>query len=388
MIKAILKKIIPVKIRKNAFLFFNVVKIKTVDKFFFREKRILPKEFLIWEEKNPFLECSVPTSHFPERIKEKLQLWTDPAWKQDKYFLYYKTTALIEPETGWAITSDHRLIYASLGFSRAPYVHKPDLVETYFRRKKVVNIDRVISLRDTGEENYFHFFNDILAKLFFIEEQNFSLAKFTVVVSDKLFRKEFFQFFWKNSRLKELTLYIQKDEWISFNEAIFCKPFTHTKKYLDLAIKLVFPSISNQQHRRIFLTRSRNSLRFIENIEELEPLLELHKFEIIDTAGLTIQTQIEIFSCCRCLVSIHGAGLTNMIFRQGNSMEILEIVPPSDYIPFHYIMLAHQYNYRYNVMLGEKGQLQNYGGFRIDPKVFMVHLENLIKLVDSNKVSF
>lgn len=387
MVKSILKKIIPVKILKNAFLTINQIKIATLDKFLFPEQIILPQEFLVREEKNPFLELAIPTSQFEEKIRKKFLLWMDPSWKQDQYFLYYKNAALIDPETGWAITSDHCLIYASLGFSRAPYVHKPSLFETYFRKKEIVNIDKVISLRDTGEENYFHFYNDILPKLFFIEDKSYQLSNFTIVVSEKLFKKEFFQFFWKNTRLKDLTWHIQQKEWICFKEAIFCKPYTHTRKYLDLSVRLTLRGNKfSQKDRRIFLTRSKNSLRFIENVEEIKPLLELHQFEIIDTADLTIQQQIHLFNSCRYLISIHGAGLTNIIFRQGSAMDILEIMPPSHYIPFHYIMLAHQYGYNYNVMLGEKGELKNYGGFRVDPKEFIVHLQNLISSLNPDKV--
>ena len=252
MIKFILKKIFPIKILKNAFLVFNKIKIKTLDKIFFPEK-IIPKEkFLILEETNPFLDHQVPVNHLKGEVANKLHLWLDPAWTQDQYFLYYKDAAFIEPDYGWAITKDHYLIYPSLGFSRVPHVNKPDLIKSYSSKKNVVRLSKIISLRDTGEENYFHFYNDVLAKLFFIADQNINLSEFTIVVADKLFRKEFFQFFWKNTKLRNLRWHVQKNEWVHFAEAIFCKPYTHTKKYFDLAINLS-PCASNKNTRRIFL---------------------------------------------------------------------------------------------------------------------------------------
>ena len=174
MIKAILKRIFPIKILKNAFLIFNKIKIKTWDKLFFPEKFIPRENYLILEETNPFLNYQVPTGHLKQAVVDKLHLWLDPAWTQDQYLLYLKEAAFIEPAYGWAITTDHRLIYPSLGFSRAPHVNKPDLLDSYVK-KNVVHLPRVISLRDTGEENYFHFYNDVLAKLFFIADQNFLL---------------------------------------------------------------------------------------------------------------------------------------------------------------------------------------------------------------------
>jgi len=136
------------------------------------------------------------------------------------------------------------------------------------------------------------------------------------------------------------------------------------------------PSTNNV--RRIFLTRSKLSLRFIENLEEIQPLLKLHKFEIVDSANMKVAHQIQLFSECEYLISVHGAGLTNIIFRQGNPLSILEIVHPSAYIPFHYIMLAHIYGYRYNVMLGENGKLKHEGGFRVNPVNFQQMIEALV----------
>jgi hypothetical protein len=379
MIKSTLKKIFPAKLLKDAFLAVNKLKIKTWDKIFFPEKVIDKKEFLIQQQKNPFLDCKVPIGHFESIIQKKLLLWRDPHWTQDQYLLHYKKEAYIEPDYGWAVTPNNELIYSSLGFSRAPYVRKPNLLASYTQKRSIVHIAKIISMRDTGEENYFHFYNDVVAKLFFIEDQGFNLKNFTIVIAEKLFTKQFFQSFYKNTRLKDLDWHVQKKEWIHFEEAIFCKPYTHTKKYLDVAVNLLKPKLISNQKRRIFLTRPKNSLRFIENMADITPLLSLHQFEIVDTADMEVAEQIKLFSECQYLISIHGAGLINIIFRQGNPLTILEIIQPSDYIPFHYIMLAHNYSYGYDVLLGERGVLYNQGGFRVNAEQLRTKLESMLK---------
>ena len=45
--------------------------------------------------------------------------------------------------------------------------------------------------------------------------------------------------------------------------------------------------------------------------------------------GLKVKEQLDIFSNCKTLIAIHGAGLTNMIFMQPNS-NILEIRQEND----------------------------------------------------------
>lgn len=376
MIKRILKKIIPIKILKSTFLILNGIKINTWDKFFFPEKRIPSNKFLIKEETNPFRVSQVPTKHFRNEIQEKLKLWLDPKWTQDQYFLYFEDKGWIDPLYGWAITESH-LLYASLGFSRAPYVRKPSLIGSCFKKKRNIYLQKIISLRDTGEENYFHFYNDVLTKLFFIEDQRYNLTDFTIVITERLFTKEFFQFFYKNTRLRDLNWHVQKDEWIHFSEAIFCKPYTHTKKYLDQIVHLLPPISRKHEPRKIFLTRTKSSLRYIENMDEFRDIVERFRFEIIDASTINVAQQIEIFCDCECLISIHGAGLTNIIFRQGKPLSILEIIQPSDYIPFHYIMLAHQYGYSYNIMLGEKGSQRFEGGFRVNPRVLEVMIKDI-----------
>jgi hypothetical protein len=147
---------------------------------------------------------------------------------------------------------------------------------------------------------------------------------------------------------------------------------------LDKAIDLVRPSMGLSGERRIFLTRSVNSLRFIENMEEIEPVLRKFNFEIVDTSSLSLDRQIQLFNQCRYLVAIHGAGITNIIYRSGKELSLLEIIHPSSYIPFHYSMLSKLYNYSYDVILGAMGKKSGNGGFKIEPALLERKLREMI----------
>ena len=254
----------------------------------------------------------------------------------------------------------------SLGFSYAPHVHKPDWLDAWMRRKKKVKLNAVVSLRDTGEENYFHFFNDVMAKLYFIRDAGLDLKGYTIVISSRLQQKEYFRTVVGKSWLKDLTFHVQEDEWIEFDIGVFCKPLTHTVKYFKETARFVLTDSSEGTDRRLFITRDSKTFRFIENMDDLLPILKNYGFEIIDSAHLPFLDQVKLFSSCSALIGVHGAGLTNMIFRNGRPMTVLEIVHPFEYIPFHYIMLSKQYHYPYAVVLGRKGK-SNSGGFRVEP---------------------
>lgn len=367
MYKAILKSIFPRTFLKEAFLVFNKVKIGTLDKLLFPEQPINASEFEIFEELNPYLSLNIEEEHLLQDVKSGVKVWKDPTWKQDQYLIKYKNPAFIEPRVGWGVTYKTNLIYPSLGFSRATYVHKPSFIETYFKKPKVSRLGKIISLRDTGEENYFHFFNDVLAKIFFLKDRGIDLKEYTIVISKALFDKEYFQYYFQNTWFSDLKWHVQDSDWVYFKEAIFCKPFTHTKHYFDQAISLLPKPAKSKKERKVFLTRNKRTLRYIENIEEVSAFLVQEGYEVIDSASISFLEQVNLFYEARFVVAVHGAGITNIIFRRSQTMSLLEILPPFEYVPFHYIMLAKLFCYNYDAIIGEN-QVTVAGGIRVNMK--------------------
>ncbi len=366
MIKSVLKAVFPRPFLKKVFLAINKIKIRTIDRILFPPLMLGEKDFVSQRELNPFLLLDIDKMPFADDVRERLSIWMDPKWTQDEYLLVFDRGGYIEPEVGWGITRDYKLIYPSLGFAHAPHVHKPDLFETFLKKKKKVRLDAIISLRDTGEENYFHFFNDVISKLYFIKDAGLDLGAYTIVISRKLKEKEYFKAITETTWLKRLNYHVQEDEWIEFGTAVFCKPLTHTFKYFQQTVSLLLPGNPGTGHRRLFITRDSKTLRFIENMHEVVPVLEKYAFEIIDSAKIPFPEQVKLFSECSLLVGVHGAGLTNMIFRNGCPLSVLEIAHPFEYIPFHYIMLSRQFHYPYMVILGKKSNSTD-GGFRVEP---------------------
>ena len=122
-------------------------------------------------------------------VDRGFDLWRDPKWTQDEYIIQHRDPLVLEPRSGWAITTDGSLIPHSLGFGHALYVRKPNYF-SFKARRRVRKLDRIaVSFRDTGEENYFHFFNDVLGKLFLLEQHNFDLSAYPLIISRSLFDK-------------------------------------------------------------------------------------------------------------------------------------------------------------------------------------------------------
>jgi hypothetical protein len=371
-VKKILKRIFPVVFLKKTFLFYNRIRIKTIDRILFPEYHLEAHEFQINRQGYPFKENSISIDDIEDKeVRAFMQQWND--WTQDEYLLVFNNPCYIEPTYGWAIVSPNRVVYSSLALSRTPFQRKPDLIKFLFS-KKVIEVARAISLRDTGEENYFHFYNDVLAKIFFLKKNNFDFEGTKIVVSKKLWEKTYFQYYLQNnSAIQSLPWLIQDDEYIKCDTAVFCKPLTHN---LDIWRSLIAPIAKHGNGRRkVFLTRSKKRLRFIENENEIISVCRKHGLEIVDSDDLTIAQQIDLFSNSMFVAGIHGAGLTNIIFRTTPGT-LLEIFPPADlgYLPFHYIMLAKMQHFEYQAIIGEAPKKRFSGGFRLDAVKFDVAL--------------
>ncbi len=370
-IKKILKKTLPAPLLKQAFLVVNKIKIHTIDRVLFPEYKINTNEFLIYRNGFPFRESEINLGDLHENeVKTYMMSWYD--WTQEEFLLVLNKPCWIEPDYGWAIVEPNKLVYYSLGVSRTLFQKKPSVFR-FLRKKNIVRVSKAISLRDTGEENYFHFYNDVINKLFFLEQHGIDVKGTSVIISKKLWDKNYFQFYYTNSNfLKSLTWIVQKEnQYIHCDSVIFCKPLTHRKDLWTSALTSIKELPTSSGNRKIFLTRSKTRLRFIENMEEIETIFIKLGFTVVDTDNLSLREQVALFSSTEFLVGIHGAGLTNMAFRKENC-HVLELFPPPDlgYLPYHYIMLAKMSGFQYTAMIGETGRIKYSGGFYLNAEQF------------------
>ena len=300
---------------------------------------------------------------------------------QDEYLLIYEQPCIIEPRYGWALSPENKLIYPSLGFSRAPYLPKPADRVRGLRDAPLEEYPELVSLRDTGEENYYHFYNDVLAKLFFLEEKLSLSSAVPLLISKRLYDRPYFQYFLTHPYLRDRQWVVQDEQYIRSHRTYFCKPLTHTPQYYRRILEMV--QLEDQvgtdpRDRRLFITRSPKRLRFIENNIEIAEICQELGFEVLDFDELTLSEQIQAMGQARYVVGIHGAGLANILFRGGRPLGLLEIYPPATYFPFHYILMANQLGYQYNGLIGLPGSRQFSGGFRVDPTEFRQCLAALL----------
>lgn len=363
-LKKILKTVFPVVLLKQLFLIYNKFRISTIDKLLFPEYRVATKEFQLYRIGYPFRENDIDVSEITDdTVRSYMNKWFD--WTQEEFILKFDKGCLIEPDHGWAIVGRRTLLYFSLGISRTLFLPRPRFFRLLFF-PVVERLSSAISLRDTGEENYFHFYNDVLTKLYLLQANKVAIEEVPIVISRKLWDKPYFQFYRsKNSLFRKLKWVVQDRQYIEVKQAWFCKALTHP----PLLFKKIFTPLSVKAtlSERVFVTRNKNRLRHLVNTTEVEQLFRGFGFQIIDADNLSVEKQMQCFANAGFIAGIHGAGLTNIAFREvpGKVLEIFPY-PTEGYLPFHYIMLAKMKMFSYQAIIGERNKNAFQNGFFVD----------------------
>ena len=154
-------------------------------------------------------------------------------------------------------------------------------------------------------------------------------------------------------------------------------PFS--KEYFDAVLDyLNLPEYQDTSQRRIFLKRTPSRGRHLTNADEVEEICRRHGFEIIDTDGMSFEDQARTFSQARYVIGVHGAGLTNLLFRRNGKLKLLEIFTP-DIIHPQYYWLCSILGFEYSAILGQLGSVRGvYAPLALDPKELEVSILSML----------
>ncbi len=111
---------------------------------------------------------------------------------------------------------------------------------------------------------------------------------------------------------------IQKKLVIINNETKIFKNsyFVSNKNFIKINdfYRHLFLNPNAQQFKNIYISRNDSKNRSIKNEKDVVNYLEKFDFEIYELSKISFLEQIKIFSEAKMIVSMHGAGLTNLMF--------------------------------------------------------------------------
>jgi hypothetical protein len=316
------------------------------------------------------------------------------AW--DTYALRISGDLTIEPRYGWIIAGRTRLVERSLPYS-AWSIEVPNLLSTPPLLPTLVGhpakqADTVISLRIPWEDNYFHFFNDVLGRLRLVESLDIA-PDVPVVINEWLARRAYVRESIDRGVFGDRPLLIQPRRTHLRCRVIYSvdKRAGNPRDY-DYFVDRFAPADPGTGDRRVLLVRSPSRGRGLTNEGDVRAVCASRGFEVVDTDGWTLADQIELFRNIRLLVGVHGAGLTNIIFRRGAPLTLLELIPPGPFpLSFNaahedesdYESLCRYYHFTYSRMTGRMhGRLYKRSQtFEVDVDALAERLDQLISVV-------
>ena len=305
-----------------------------------------------------------------------------------EYVRRVQEPAFIEPRWGYVITQRGRLVDSSLNpnfmhHKRPLELGAPDPVN--FRRaqsgadKNILHFSEVISLRHFWEWNYYHFYFDVLGKLSLFNDAGLD-RKVPFVLGRYAMELPWVRQVLAMGALADRAWVIPDNQYVQADHIYYaCTQQNYQRRMDYLLNEMQVPLSSRGQDARLFLNRDKNSSRHIRNIDELLPVFAHYGFEVVTTEGLPVGEQLKLFNRARYLVAIHGAGITNIIFRRAAPFSLLEL-HPLNLLNTDFKRICQEYRFAYDTLGGEPDPAlpREHTNFTIAPEELRKKLELML----------
>lgn len=242
--------------------------------------------------------------------------------------------------------------YDGIGREREPLVG-------LFLRSADVQLDAFVNMRGAFENNYFHFLYDFMPKLFLVEDH--VDRGIPLVIGEALVRQPYFREAAAQGVFAGHTFFVQSAGMrIGAGRLWVPSPVEPARTdLLKIAERFGATSCIASPGLRLYVARGprASNKRRLLNEAELFGRLDALGFVFFDPQEHDLATQIATFARAELVVSPHGAGLTNLIWRAGRPCSVVELVNPS----MHTLDMVHisaQLGYAHRMVenVGDAGQ--------------------------------
>lgn len=294
----------------------------------------------------------LPSDQFPRRPSETRQV----------RLVCVRGPVYIEPEFGFPIAHPAQVLtdfmpYSAMSrqtatmqfFSGVPSFR--GYLQARRMQHRVRHVPELALLRHPFDENYYHLMIESFPAVALLVKHG--LGDVPLLISERMSSTPVFREVRSQPRLRDRRWSVQSaHEWLVADRIYVPLIMRDDRQAIDDMLDLIdAPSPNARSDERIFLTRNPAVGRAIINMDELRPLLRFRGLREVDTAEIPVREQAKLFSEASLVVGIHGAGLTNVIFRRGCPCKLVEIFPPHDRDPSFYL-LAKGFGHDYRWLAG------------------------------------
>jgi hypothetical protein len=309
--------------------------------------------------------------------------WPKNIKEQDKY-LFLKEIQKFIPETNLDIIPDawvssygylKKNIFTpihSFSFNTKPSWKEKLKAEIKFNFKhhiKKKSFGRALIICDNFSNGYFHWFGDALPRLYAIQEHNIPFDTLLLpgyCKSEAYIRPSLIPFSIPSIYQLEEGERLQAQQLITLSAIA---PTGNYRPHIMQGIRKIYRSYFKLQDKdttsKIYISRAKAARRKINNEQELIPIFKKHGYEIVFMEALSFENQVRIVGNAKIVISLHGAGLTNILFMAPGT-KVVEIRFPGDQHNNCYFSLADALDLEYYYLIGEESAT------KIDP-----HTDNI-----------
>jgi capsular polysaccharide biosynthesis protein len=247
-------------------------------------------------------------------------------------------------------------------------------------RRKATPAAPLVSIQHAFGSNYYHLVVDCLGALALIDEHD-ELADSHIVVGPDLAETSAFAEMVELGVIPRDRLIVRRERWITSDqpiafvqqEALTAHALRRTAAYVA---RVTPPASDRGVESKLYVTRGLGGFgRGLRNEAELVLALERRDFEVIDPGSLSWEEQHVRFRAATHVVGVHGAALTNILYRWPSALSLLEISAPGQTAEV-FKMMAGSLDYRFARVDGSAPR------GRGDRPSFVVDVAALLDIVD------
>lgn len=236
-----------------------------------------------------------------------------------------------------------------------PWEH-PALLRRKFQKPQFLK-GRTAVLAVTSGHVYFHWLSQVLPRISLIEAAGISRDSIDQWVVNKPIYESQWQMLAmlgiprEHCLVTDLNFHIEA-EWLVAPSIPSDGPeaFVWISRFLRESFLGRQKNLSPDNPKRIYISRSDASHRFLLNEREVLPVVERYGFVPVELDTMPFAEQVGLFANAEAVLGVHGGGLSNIVFCPSGTKVIEIFSPKYCYECYHYV--AQSVSLRYEALFG------------------------------------
>ncbi len=225
----------------------------------------------------------------------------------------------------FSIIDQNNHLVKDLSFDPLLRKNHPVFSEAFLPKAKWLK-GKTLMLATLGAETvYFHWILDLLPRINISQKAGYLWEDFDQILINPFNFDAQMVTLEKLNVPKEKLCFLKEYEHYKCEKLVVPSLIFHNPSSIKFLRRSFMNTCINNPKERIFLIRTNPTWRKILNHQDVLTVLNKFGFKTIDTESLTFDDQVSLFNNAEIIVSVHGAGLANLVFGNPGST-VIELI--------------------------------------------------------------